>query len=59
MLSALLPVLFSADSLLDTEFSLAFQLLSVITAGGSSGVEDQTNMLGFTAERSKCIKCEM
>lgn len=40
----------------DSVSSLSSQLLSVATPGGSSGVEDQTDLLGFTAERSKSIK---
>lgn len=42
--------------LLDIVASILFQLLSITTPGGSSGVEDQTDLLGFTAERSKSIK---
>lgn len=34
-------------------YSLAFQLFSVAAPGGCSGVEDQTDLLGIAAERSK------
>lgn len=36
--------------------SLLSQLLSVTTPGSSRGVEDQTDLLGVTTERSKSIK---
>lgn len=42
--------------MLDIVPSLSFQLLFITTPGGSSGVEDQTDMLGFTTERSKSIE---
>lgn len=34
-------------------YSFAFQLFSVAAPGGCSGVEDQTDLLGIAAERSK------
>lgn len=34
-------------------YSLAFQLFSVAAPGGCSGVEDQTDLLGIAAKRSK------
>lgn len=39
---------------LDLLSCLLLQLLSVIASGGSSCVEDQTDLLGFTTQRSKC-----
>lgn len=42
------------DIMLHLVSCLLFQLLSVIAAGGGSCVEDQTDLLGFTAQRSKC-----
>lgn len=41
--------------MLDIVPSLPFQLLFITAPGGSGGVEDQTDMLGFTTERSKFI----
>lgn len=35
---------------------LPFQLLSIAPPGSSGGVEDQTDLLGFTTERSKSLK---
>lgn len=41
---------------LDMVSSLSLQLFSIATAGGCSGVEDQTDLLGVETQRSKSIK---
>lgn len=64
-----IPGLFSTTEgwleaiMLDLVSYLLFQLLSVVAPGGSSCVEDQTDLLGFTTQRSKChhrtcVKCK-